>query len=60
MKSFAAATLIGATSAEPSSLNFITAMAIKEAEAAKFKRDEVVEMNPLDILTSMALDEMEN
>jgi hypothetical protein len=40
MKSFAAAALIGATSAEPSFLTFITDMAIQEAEANQFQVEE--------------------
>jgi ketopantoate reductase len=89
MKSFAAAAMIGATSAEPSFVDFITEMAVQEAKASEYQAaqpkfafqelltqmhvDEIkaweaeqaelvsnAEMNPLSLLTGIALNQLNN
>ena len=58
MKSFAAAALIGATSAEPSFINFITDMAIQEAEAAQRYQEEEPKFAFQELLVQMHIDEI--
>jgi len=58
MKSFAAAALIGATSAEHSFIDMITNMALQEAEAAKHQAAQP-KFAFQELLTQMAVDEIE-
>ena len=58
MKSFAAAALIGVTSAEHSFIDMITNMALQEAEAAKYQAAQP-KFAFQELLTQMAVDEIE-